>query len=80
MSETQTVPETQTSRGGVGTIEGPEVAHIVTKEDQMVGYVEGREVTALCGHKFIPSRDPESLPRCSSCLSKYFHLMGGTWN
>lgn len=74
------MPETQTDHGGVGTIEGSEVAHIVSKEDQMMGYVEGREVTALCGHKFIPSRDPESLPRCSSCLLEYFNWTGGEWS
>ncbi len=73
------MPETQTDHGGVGTIDGSSVAHIVTKEDQMIGYVEGREVTALCGYKFVPSRDPESLPRCSPCLLEYYNSTGVEW-
>ncbi|MBF4574696.1 DUF3039 domain-containing protein [Frondihabitans sp. VKM Ac-2883] len=30
--------------------------------------VEGFEVTALCGHKWIPARDPEKFPVCDACL------------
>lgn len=27
----------------------------------------GTEVIALCGHKFIPTRDPQKLPTCGPC-------------
>ena len=43
-------------------------SHIVRKEDQMKGYVMGEPVEALCGKKWVPSRDPEKYPVCPSCL------------
>lgn len=46
----------------------PELAHIVTKEDQMQGYIFGKEVVALCGEKFIPTRDYEGKPVCEPCF------------
>ena len=27
------------------------------------------EIIALCGHKFIPSRDPERYPACRACFA-----------
>lgn len=29
--------------------------------------LNGTPVTALCGHVFVPSRDPKSLPPCPVC-------------
>lgn len=49
--------------------DGGDVAHIVRKEDQMTGYFEGQEITALCGHKWVPTKDPEPLPRCGLCMA-----------
>jgi len=46
---------------------GPEIAHIITKDDQMRGYVYGEEITAVCGEKFIPTRDPDRYPLCDAC-------------
>jgi hypothetical protein len=46
-------------------------AHYVTKEDAMKAYVEGSKVTALCGKKWIPSRDPEKFPTCPTCKELY---------
>ena len=43
------------------------VAHIIRKDDQMRGYVMGEEVIALCGERFIPTRDPERYPVCEGC-------------
>mgnify|MGYP006304660795 CR=1 FL=1 len=45
----------------------PKYAHIIFTEDQMRGYVNGEEVEALCGHTFIPTRDPEAFPNCPKC-------------
>jgi hypothetical protein len=42
-------------------------AHIIRKSDEMKGYVLGEEVTALCGKKWIPSRDPQRFPVCPTC-------------
>ena len=33
----------------------------------MRGYVLGEEITALCGEKFIPTRDPNKYPVCEAC-------------
>lgn len=29
--------------------------------------VFGTEVVALCGYRFIPTRDPQKLPLCQAC-------------
>lgn len=42
-------------------------AHIIRKADQMLGYVEGRAVTALCGKTWVPTKDPEKFPICPTC-------------
>lgn len=33
--------------------------------------VEGFEITALCGHTWLPERDPAPLPVCSRCVDIY---------
>ncbi len=59
------------------TEDGP-VAHIVrTKpgEDAAAKILEARingtPVEALCGHVWVPSRDPMRLPVCEPCLEVY---------
>lgn len=42
-------------------------AHIIRKSDEMRGYVNGEVVTALCGKKWVPSRDPQKYPVCPRC-------------
>ena len=49
--------------------DSPKVAHIVGAEDQMKGYVDGVPIKALCGVRFIPTRDPQNLPVCEKCLA-----------
>lgn len=46
-------------------------AHYVSKEDAMKAYIEGVQVIALCGKKWIPSRDPEKFPICPTCKELY---------
>jgi hypothetical protein len=43
-------------------------AHYVRKSDLMRGYVEGEAITALCGKKWVPTRDPERFPVCPTCM------------
>lgn len=51
------------------TSEGePEYSHIVNKRDWERGYFHGAWITAICGHRFIPSRDPDRYPTCPKCL------------
>lgn len=42
-------------------------AHYVRKEDILRANVEGVEVMALCGKKWIPNRDPDRYPICPTC-------------
>jgi len=42
-------------------------SHYVRKEDIVRSNVEGVEVVALCGKKWIPNRDPDRYPICPTC-------------
>ncbi len=42
-------------------------AHICRKEDIARAYVTGEAIEALCGKKWVPSRDPDRYPVCPSC-------------
>lgn len=33
--------------------------------------IEGFPVTALCGHQWVPRRDPKPLPVCATCLDLF---------
>jgi len=55
-------------------------AHIIRKSDEMKGYVMGEEVTALCGKKWVPSRDPKKFPVCPTCKSMLDSLSGASGN
>lgn len=69
--EPQTVPVTDDG-------DHERFAHVVRKDDQMKGYVMGEAVTALCGKKWVPSRDPEKYPVCPTCLEIWAVMkMGG---
>ena len=52
-------------------------AHIIPKSEQMKGYVMGEPVTALCGKKWIPSRDPDKYPVCPTCIEILTSLRAG---
>ena len=42
-------------------------SHFVKKEKIVESAVTGKAVKALCGKKWIPSRDPEKYPICPAC-------------
>ena len=44
-----------------------DVAHYARKEDVTRAAIEGGLVTALCGAKFQPVRDPTRFPVCRPC-------------
>lgn len=59
------------------TEDGP-VAHIVrTKPGEdaaakvLEARIEGTPLEALCGHTWVPSRDPKQLPVCQKCKDIY---------
>lgn len=60
-------PDTETSHDGGGNSDEPEFAHYARKEKIADAYVFGQEIIAICGHVFVPTRDPERLPLCPKC-------------
>jgi len=51
-------------------------AHYVKKADIVRSNVEGVEVVALCGKKWIPNRDPSRYPVCPTCKEIMAALRG----
>lgn len=86
MTDTQPMPTEPLSTGPATTTiteerteteDGP-VAHIVkTKPGEdaaakvLAARVEGTPLEALCGHTWVPSRDPKRLPVCQKCKDIY---------
>lgn len=42
-------------------------SHYVKKNKIMPSAIEGTPLEALCGKKWVPSRDPEKFPVCPEC-------------
>lgn len=49
----------------------PEVAHIAPADKITEAYINGTAVEALCGQRFIPSKDPKGKPVCQACKEIY---------
>ncbi len=54
------------------------MAHIVKTEGDesaaakvLEARINGTPVEALCGHVWVPSRDPKQLPMCQACKEIY---------
>ncbi|MCJ7672290.1 MAG: DUF3039 domain-containing protein [Acidimicrobiia bacterium] len=45
-------------------------AHYCKKDDIMRALVTGEAITALCGKKWVPTRDPERFPICPTCVER----------
>jgi hypothetical protein len=52
-------------------------SHYVRKADIVRSAVEGVPVTALCGKKWIPNRNPDGYPVCPTCKEIKARLGGG---
>jgi hypothetical protein len=52
-------------------------AHYVEKDKIVESAVTGKSVRALCGKKWIPSRDPEKYPICPTCKEIHAGLKKG---
>jgi hypothetical protein len=63
VSEQQTEP--RTSDGDTG--DAGDVAHYARKDEITRAAIEGGLVTALCGARFQPVRDPQRFPVCTPC-------------
>lgn len=68
-----TRPETSTGDG-----DHERFAHYVKKNQIVESAVTGKMVEALCGKKWIPSRDPERFPICPTCKEIHAGLRPGS--
>lgn len=41
------------------------------KKEYHDAYITGEEVEALCGHRWVPTKDPERFPICPKCKELY---------
>lgn len=51
-------------------------SHYVKKKEIMSSVVGGTVIEALCGKRWVPSRDPERYPVCPTCKEIYDQLKG----
>ena len=49
-------------------------SHYVKKEKILESAVSGKAIRALCGKKWVPTRDPEKFPICPICKEIYAGL------
>jgi Protein of unknown function (DUF3039) len=74
-SETLTEPDTDLDK-----TDPADCAHIVDQRDPAnditTAIVEGREVTALCGYRWVPYREPKGRPVCEACIEAYGRITG----
>lgn len=47
------------------------VAHIAPADKVTEAYITGVPIEALCGARFVPSKDPKGLPVCQACKEVY---------
>lgn len=45
----------------------PRYAHYADSVSVTEGYITGKQVLAICGKLFVPSRDPLKFPVCPTC-------------
>ena len=60
--ELDTTPRTQDSDG-----DHDRFAHYCKKADITRAHVTGEAIIALCGKKWVPTRDPSRYPVCPTC-------------
>ncbi len=66
---TDTKPDTQDGSG-----DHDRFAHYVAKDKLTQAIVEGNSVVALCGKRWVPTRDPEKFAVCPTCKDIYAGL------
>lgn len=77
MSDTTTTPVIEDSPVLTDDGDHDRFAHYVRKADIVRANIEGVPVTALCGKKWIPNRDPDRYPVCPTCKEIYATLKSG---
>jgi hypothetical protein len=59
--------ETRPDLADTDTHEGDGYAHYARKEEITRAAIQGGTITALCGYRFSPVRDPQRFPVCPKC-------------
>jgi hypothetical protein len=68
VSEVETrAPTLPEERVSTGDGDHDRYAHYAKKNDVARAYVTGEEIVALCGKRWVPSRDPSRYPVCPTC-------------
>ena len=70
-SDVLTKPRTDETHQSIDEGDHERFAHYVRKEKIVESAVSGKPVRALCGKKWVPSRDPERFPICPTCKKIY---------
>jgi Protein of unknown function (DUF3039) len=73
VSETTTMPTTPVETPApIDTDDGDHdrFAHYARKDDVTRAYITGEAITALCGKKWVPTRDPSRYPICPTCVER----------
>jgi uncharacterized CHY-type Zn-finger protein len=52
-------------------------AHYFSKKDLDAAFLDGKEITAICGKKDIPTRDFTKYPVCGTCKDIFNGLPAG---
>jgi len=69
-TDSDTLIEPRTSHGG-GDGDHERFSHYVAKGKIVESAVTGKSVRALCGKKWVPTRDPQNFPICPTCKELY---------
>jgi hypothetical protein len=64
---TETITETRPDRVDTDGGDHDRFAHYAKKADVSRAYVTGEAIVALCGKKWVPTRDPSRYPVCPTC-------------
>ena len=63
-------PEESPSRPVTDDGDHDRFAHFARKDDVTRAYVTGEAIVALCGKKWVPTRDPKGYPICPTCKER----------
>ncbi len=72
--DTDLITEERVDRQTTDAGDHDRFAHYVKKNKILPSTIEGTPLEALCGKKWIPSRDPQRFPVCPTCKEIYEQL------
>lgn len=60
-----------------GSINDDDHKHFALAPDVAEGYINGTEISAICGYRLVPSRNPVGMSLCPKC-EFFVDLLRGT--